>query len=57
MAPDRATAINKVIASVPGAKGEAEPKTDTVTVTGEFDAEALVKAFNDAGFSVKTAAK
>ena len=51
------TAINKVVASVDGAKGEATPKVDTFTVTGDFDAAALVKAFNDAGFSVKTASK
>jgi copper chaperone CopZ len=48
------TAIDKVIASVPGAKGEATPKEDTFTVTGDFDASKLVAAFNDAGFSVKT---
>ena len=51
------TKINAVIKSVPRASGEAEPKVDTFTVTGEFDAAALVKAFNDAGFSVKVAAK
>jgi copper chaperone CopZ len=51
------TAINSTIKKVPGASGEAEQKADTVTVTGDFDAEKLVKAFNDAGFSVKVAAK
>ena len=51
------TAINKIITTVPGATGEAEPKNDTFTVTGDYDAAALVKAFNDAGFSVKVAAK
>ena len=51
------TAINTIIKSVPGATGVAEPKVDTFTVTGDFDAAALVKAFNDAGFSVKVAAK
>jgi copper chaperone CopZ len=51
------TKINNVIKSVPGAKGEAEPKNDTFTVTGDYDAAALVKAFNDAGFSVKVAEK
>lgn len=51
------TKINNVIKSVPGAEGEAEPKNDTFTVTGDYDAAALVKAFNDAGFSVKVAEK
>jgi copper chaperone CopZ len=50
-------AIDKVIKSVPGATGTSEPKVDTFTVTGDFDAAALVKAFNEAGFSVKVAAK
>jgi mercuric ion binding protein len=45
--------INKVIKSVPGATGEIEPKAQTVTITGDFDAQALVKAFNKAGFSIK----
>jgi copper chaperone CopZ len=48
-----ATAITKVIASVPGATGEAKPKADTITITGDFDAAKLVAAFNDAGFSIK----
>ncbi len=47
------TAINKVIKSVPGARGEAEPKKDTFAVTGDYNAEDLVKAFNNAGFAVK----
>ncbi|HZL35325.1 MAG TPA: hypothetical protein VFC78_08445 [Tepidisphaeraceae bacterium] len=51
------TAINKVIKSVPGANGEAQPKNDTFTVTGDYDPEALVKAFNAAGFAVKVDAK
>jgi copper chaperone CopZ len=51
------TAIDKVIKSVPGAAGEAEAKKDTFTVTGDFDAAALVKAFNDAGFAVKVSVK
>jgi copper chaperone CopZ len=49
-------AINKVIKSVPGATGEVKAKEDTFTVTGDFDASAMVKAFNDAGFAV-TASK
>jgi copper chaperone CopZ len=51
------TAINKTIKSVPGASGEAQPKEDTFTVTGDFDATALVKAFNDAGFAVTAPTK
>ncbi len=49
------TGINNVIKKVPGAKGECEKKATSVTVTGDFDAAALVKSFNDAGFSVKVA--
>ncbi len=52
-----AKAINKIIKSVPGATGTVDPKATTVTVTGDFDAQALVKAFNKAGFSVKAATK
>lgn len=48
-----AKAINKVIKSVPGAKGEIQPKEEDVAVTGDFDAGKLVQALNDAGFSVK----
>jgi mercuric ion binding protein len=48
-----ATAINKVIKSVPGATGEVEPKSETFTVTGDFDAAKLVEAFHDAGFSIE----
>jgi copper chaperone CopZ len=51
------TAINAVIKAVPGAAGAAQAKVDTFTVTGDYDASALVKAFNDAGFSVKVAVK
>lgn len=50
-------AINAVIKSVPGATCEVEPKAETFTVTGDFDAQKLVQAFNDAGFSVKVEAK
>jgi copper chaperone CopZ len=32
---------------------DAEPKVNTFTVKGDFDAAALVKALNDAGFHVK----
>jgi len=51
-----AKAINKVIKSVPGATGEIEAKAQTVTITGDFDAQALVQAFNKAGFSIKVSA-
>ena len=50
-----ATAIDKIITSVPGATGTAEPATESITITGDFDAGKLVQAFNDAGFSVKVA--
>ena len=33
--------------------GEIEAKAKTVTITGDFDAGKLVKAFNKAGFSIK----
>lgn len=52
-----AVAINKVIKTVPGATGEAEPKAETFTVTGDFDAAKLVEAFNEAGFSIKVSTK
>ena len=51
------TAINATIKKVPGATGEIEPKTETVTVTGDFDAGKLVEAFEDAGFHVKADTK
>jgi copper chaperone CopZ len=50
-------AINEAIKKVPGATGEVKPKTDTFTVTGDFDAGKLVEAFNEAGFSIKVSAK
>ena len=50
-------AVNDVIKAVPGAAGEVEAKATTVTVTGDFEAKALVKQFNDAGFHVKVDAK
>ena len=44
-------AIKKAVKSVPGVTGDtAQPKMGTFEVTGDFDAEALVKALNDAGF-------
>ena len=52
-----AAAIDKVIAGVEGAKGTAEPATESITITGDFDAAKLVEAFNAAGFSVKVSTK
>jgi copper chaperone CopZ len=46
--------IKKTLKSVDGVKGDtAKAKGDTFEVTGDFDAEAVVKALNDAGFHVK----
>ena len=50
------TTINETIAKA-GGKGEAKAKETKFTVTGPVDTEKLVKAFNDAGFSVKADAK
>jgi copper chaperone CopZ len=50
-------AINDIIKKVPGATGEIEAKAETVTVTGDFDAEKLVEAFNEGGFHVKAESK
>jgi copper chaperone CopZ len=47
-------AIKKAIKKVDGVTGDnAKAKTETVTVTGNFDAAELVKALNEAGFHVK----
>jgi copper chaperone CopZ len=47
-------AIKKAVASVSGVSGDtAKPKTATFEVTGDFDAAAVVKALNAAGFQVK----
>ena len=47
-------AIKKAVASVEGVKGNtAKPKTADFEVTGDFDAAAVVKALNEAGFQVK----
>ncbi len=47
-------AIKAAVKKVDGVKGDtAKPKEDTFEVTGEFDAEELVKALNAAGFHVK----
>jgi mercuric ion binding protein len=47
-------AIKATVKKVEGVKADtAEPKKDTFEVTGNFDAEQLVKALNAAGFHVK----
>jgi periplasmic mercuric ion binding protein len=47
-------AIKATVTKVDGVKGDtAEPKKDTFEVTGNFDAEQLIKALNAAGFHVK----
>jgi mercuric ion binding protein len=47
-------AIKETVKKVDGVKADtAKPKETDFTVTGEFDAEALVKALNTAGFHVK----
>src|SRR5262245_33441748 len=46
--------INAVVSKVAGVTGNtAKAKSETFEVTGEFDAEELVKALNAAGFHVK----
>jgi mercuric ion binding protein len=48
------TAIKKAAKSVAGVTGDTvQPKTAAFEVTGDFDAAALVKALNDAGFHVQ----
>lgn len=45
------TAIEKAVKAVPGVKElTLKPKATTFEVTGDFDAKALAKALNDAGF-------
>jgi copper chaperone CopZ len=47
-------AIKATVKKVDGVTGDtAKPKVSTFTVTGDFDAAALVKALNEAGFHVK----
>jgi copper chaperone CopZ len=47
-------AIKDTVKKVDGVKADtAKPKETTFEVTGDFDAEALVKALNAAGFHVK----
>jgi periplasmic mercuric ion binding protein len=46
--------IKETVKKVPGVTGDtAKPKMDTFDVTGDFDAEELVKALNTAGFHAK----
>jgi copper chaperone CopZ len=48
------TAIKNTLKKVDGVKADtAKSKSDTLEVTGDFDAEAVVKALNAAGFHVK----
>jgi periplasmic mercuric ion binding protein len=48
------TDIQKAIKSVPGVSGETvQPKKADFEVKGDFDAAALVKSLNDAGFQVQ----
>jgi copper chaperone CopZ len=47
-------AIKNTLKKVDGVKGDTvKAKADTFEVTGDFDAEKVVKALNDAGFHVK----
>lgn len=46
--------IKEALKKVEGVTGDtAKPKVDTFEVTGDFDAAAVVKALNDAGFHAK----
>jgi copper chaperone CopZ len=46
-------AIKKAVKTVAGVESEdAKARTSTLTVQGDFDGAALVKALNDAGFHV-----
>lgn len=48
------TAIQKAVKAVPGVTGDTvQPKKADFEVTGDFDAAALVKSLNDAGFQVQ----
>lgn len=50
-----ADGISKAINSVEGAKTEVASKQPEITVTGDFDAQAVVAALNKAGYSAKVA--
>jgi copper chaperone CopZ len=48
------SAIKSTLKKVDGVKGDTvKAKTDTFEVTGDFDAEAVIKALNAAGFHAK----
>ncbi len=50
------TAIKAAVKSVAGVEGDdAKANSETMTVTGNFDALALIKALNDVGFHAKVA--
>ena len=52
--PQCCQAIKATVKKVEGVTGDtAKPKAAEFTVSGDFDAAALVKALNDAGFHVK----
>ena len=54
IAPADAAKAKKAVKKVDGVTGDtAKPKTDSMTVTGNFDGAELVKALNAAGFHVK----
>jgi copper chaperone CopZ len=51
-----AASISDAAGSVPGVSGQAvDPKSKSFVVEGNYDAKALIKALNDAGFHVKVA--
>jgi copper chaperone CopZ len=53
-----ANAISKACSDVSGVTGQTvTPKSKTIVVEGDFDAQALVKAINDAGFHVTVSSK
>ncbi|HEX3152632.1 MAG TPA: cation transporter [Gemmataceae bacterium] len=48
------TAIKNALKTVDGVKADtAKPKADSFEVTGDFDAEAVIKALNKAGYHAK----
>ena len=56
--PQCCKALKGIVGKVEGVKTEdVKPKEKSFTVSGDFDAAALVKALNDAGFHVKVETK
>jgi hypothetical protein len=54
--PQCCRALKATVKKVDGVTGDtATPKAESFDVTGDFDAVALVKALNEAGFHVKVA--